>query len=377
MLVLNEAQDVGEEARTFLRGARIEIEKQSSSVGFDSAAAFLSESHLAGWWTRAPTLSGETLHFLMTELCDVCRRTDPGPVTERVEVRRLVRAVVAGQASRRQDPDFAWALKALRPDAGSPRVDELTSLLSHVAEVLERHWRDRDGSDPAALKHSCRNLGKSVFETFGASGDRLEIFQAVRNDFRFSGEAPRKLLAEIVLGGWLAAVDASPDKAGALKRYRDWTQADDFFSPPWIRMAETVFEHRLSNEERERQARSWVESGDVKQFSDGFAGVVLEQASRAVKFAPDDPASGALAEELSALDTEKVALPRLVLRTAVRVLMDGSRTTIRWTGVDEPTYREFISALQLPTLLSRPRTPAAYGTLLRSIINEGLRRRIH
>ena len=366
-LVLEERAEDGEGARSLLRGTRTEMERRFRSVGFDSTGELLSESRLAGWWRRVPGVSGETLQFLMTELCDVCRETGAGRVSERLEVRRLVRAVVEGRGKGEWGPDLVWVLRVFRTAGGGPQIDELGFLLSSVVRVLARRGGEGGG---AALEQECGALGRSFFEAFGAAGDRREVFEEFAREPGFAEEPGRQCLAEVVLGGWLAALDAATDKAGRLEEYREWARADHLFEAPWVRMAEMVFDLRLSGEERERLARSWVESRDVERFSDDFAGTVLTQASRAVTFAPEDRRSGELAGAIRGLDRRKALLPRLGLRVAACALMDGTPTAVRWTGVDEPTYAEFIGALKLPAPLSRAKTPEEYGTTLGFMVNE-------
>ena len=265
--VLAEKTEVGKGARSFLRSVRVEMERRFRGVGFDSARELLSESRLAEWRRLASRVSAEALHFLMTELCDVCRQTGAGPVSERDEVRSLVRAVVGARAGREWGPDLAWVLKVFRSASGGPQIEELTCLLSSVVEALEGRERERAGACGSAVDEGCRALGGSLFEAFGPAGDRLEVFQEVGRDGGFAADASRRCLADVVLGAWRAAFEAAADKAGKLEQYREWARADRFFEEPWTRIAEEVFEERLSDGERERLARSWVESRDVTWFS--------------------------------------------------------------------------------------------------------------
>ena len=319
----------------------------------------------------APRLDADALHFLMRELCDICRLAHGPPAHERREVRSLVESVLEGHRSARGDgPDLTWVLKAFRTEDGGPAIHELREVMHHVVgHVASAGSRIGVGNQPSPEQLAvCRGLGRSVFEVVAGSDDRLKLLHALCHDRRFAGTKQR-LTEEVLHEEWRASLQGASDKVRWYEEYRQQVLqpgGSGLARNLRNRMARTLFDG-LSGRERDRQARSWIESGDVRGFPNEFARVILERVSRAVKFSARDGRSERLARMIAQSARPGIALPRIELRNAVRALADGSAAKIRWNGVTEPTYREFVGEA-VSALRSVQGTPGDYGRMLLSAV---------
>ena len=343
---------------------------------------FLSDGQVNAVLEIAPELDAEALHFVMRELCDICRLAGGTSVHERREVRSLVESVLEGhRLAPGGVPDLAWALKAFRTEDGRPAIHELREVLHHVIGHVATTASDADAARSVEQTASrtrvgtrtipgplavCRGLGRSLFEVVGQSDDRLKLLGAVCRDPRFAG-AKQHLTEEVLHEEWRASLEGAPDKVRRHEEYQQQVLRSGSHLTRSLRnrMARTLFDG-LPRREQDKQARSWLDSGDVRGFPDAFAKVVLERVSRAVKFSARDRRSDRLAKKI-ANARDGIVLPRIELRTAVRALAVGGKARIRWNGVTEPTYREFV-AEAVTALRSVPSTPQHYGGLLLSVV---------
>ena len=342
---------------------------------------FLSDGNLESARRAAPELEADALHFLVREMCDVCRLVYGGTVCGRIEVRNLVESVLDGQwLGDGQKPDLAWALKAFQSEDGALVVHELREILHHVTDHV---LREAASGRPRASAHLtpsdvCRAIGRSVFAVARGSRDRFGLLRALCGDDRFSGEK-QDLLVEILLGEWRASLDGSDD-IGSYGEYQQKVLPSCGSAVQGRlrnRMAESLF-GGLSDGERERQARAWVASREVLEFREDLAARILVWASRSVKLSPGDRRSGELAQQITQIaqqitqiaksGTREASLPRIELRSAAEALDRGTEATIRWEGVTEAAYREFVVEA-LRAVGSVKATPEQYGKMLLSAVH--------